>query len=64
VQLVLFVFRTRLFPTASKRTVQLNHGSELLLSQAGQGQLALKQVSLGIKNLEVALDTAAIAHLR
>jgi Zn-finger in ubiquitin-hydrolases and other protein len=60
----LFVFRSCLFPPTAKSAVKLNHGGELLLSQAGQGQLALKEVSLGIKNLEIALDTAAIAHFR
>src|SRR5262249_46807786 len=53
-----------LTPPAAQRAVDLHHGDALLKAQLREGKLAGEQVSLGVENLEVAVEPAAVAEIR
>src|SRR5712692_8878158 len=51
-------------PAATEGTVELHDCSQFLLAEAGECQLSLEQVPLGVQHLQVTLETAAIAQGR
>src|SRR5688572_22872138 len=51
---------TTTLPSAAERAVELDDGRQFRLTKAGSLQFALKQVSLSVQHLQVALQAAAV----
>ena len=53
-----------LLPTSAECFVELHDGQKFLQANAGQVELRLKEVAIGIQRIELRVDASAIAHVR